>query len=95
MSPGNGWRGGDLAECESLMFLSLGLQLHSIHAVEFTQSLPPSLENTLCTYCDSGAFLRRPGAPSDGAANTFHASAESFCEGCPPRLCHFYGQVPF
>ena len=67
---------------------SLGLEFDPIHAFEFTQSLPPSLENTLRTNRNRRFLFCRPGASPDRSPNTFDTFAESFAEGDAARLCH-------
>jgi hypothetical protein len=80
-----------VAQCK--LALPLGFELYTAQTFKFTQSLPPSLENTLRTYCYSGAFSRRPGSPLYGSPNTFHAFTKSFGKGVAPSLRHSYGVV--
>ena len=79
MSPRNGWWGTSLVECESLDSHLLSLELCSLSTRKLTQSLPPSLENTLRTYSDCSRFFIR--ASSNSSSHTFHTIAKSFGKG--------------
>ena len=79
MSPRNGWWGTSLDECESLDSHLLSLELCSFFTRKLTQSLPPSLENTLRTYSDCSRFFIRPS--SNSSSHTFYTIAKSLREG--------------